>query len=187
MRITFDNQADIILWTLAELLVNIEQPQYPFVDQCIWEITTLVQLDPALWYDLEFHMFPWEVSNEVEFWDSIQVSTQGEATSSLWDIPRESETDEYELPVQGLCQTDPLRRTLGGSVNPIAKTKKQHKAEGKRLAKLKRRFWSWGLYPLLILFDTSILFGRYILGSFGNHNYHLSPLRIRSLPVTNSL
>jgi len=61
VSITFDNEADIILWTLAKLLVTFEQRQYLFVAQWIWWIATIVQLDPALQYFLRHHEFPSEM------------------------------------------------------------------------------------------------------------------------------
>jgi len=48
MSITIENEADIILWTVAKLLVTFKQCQYLFVAECIWWIAALVQLDPAL-------------------------------------------------------------------------------------------------------------------------------------------
>ena len=48
MSITFENKADIILWTLAKLLVTFQERQYLFAAQCIWWIAALLQLDQAL-------------------------------------------------------------------------------------------------------------------------------------------
>jgi len=60
MSITFDNEADIIVWTLAKVLVIVEQRQYLFTAQCIWWIAALVPLDPALRYIIDNQKFPSE-------------------------------------------------------------------------------------------------------------------------------
>ena len=58
MSITFENEADIILWTLAKPLVTFQERQYLFAAQCIWWIGALLQLDPALRYFIDNREFP---------------------------------------------------------------------------------------------------------------------------------
>lgn len=48
MSITFENEADIMVWNVTQLLVTFEQRQYLFAAQCIWLIAALVQLNPVL-------------------------------------------------------------------------------------------------------------------------------------------
>jgi len=106
MSITFKSEADIILWTLARLLVNFTERQYLFAAQCIWWIAALDSLDPALRQLLDHRKFP-------------------DISSIPRDIHRQSETDEDEVPVQNEYQADPLRHTRKERVNCLPKTRKQ--------------------------------------------------------------
>jgi len=58
MSNTFENEADIILWALAKLLVTFDERQYLFAGQCIWWIAALVQLDPALRHFIDHRDLP---------------------------------------------------------------------------------------------------------------------------------
>jgi len=61
MRITFNWEADKLLWTYAKLLNTFEERKYTFAIPCVWWLATLVQLDSAIRYLIEYHQFPSEV------------------------------------------------------------------------------------------------------------------------------
>jgi len=61
MSITFNCEADILLWTFPKLLNTCEERKDTFVIHCVWWLATLVQLDSALRYWIEYHQFPSEV------------------------------------------------------------------------------------------------------------------------------
>jgi len=60
MSITFNCEADVILWAFAKLLSIFAERQYTFALHCIWWLASLVQLDIALLYLIEYHQFPSE-------------------------------------------------------------------------------------------------------------------------------
>ena len=130
MSITFEPEADIILWTLGKLLVTFEERSYLFAAQCIWWIAALVQLDPSLRYFIDHRRFPLSVTDDNTGRES-QLTERG-VSSTPQDIQRHSETYENMVPVENQYQADPLQRTQKGRVDPIPKTKRQLKAERKR-------------------------------------------------------
>jgi len=60
MSITFNCEADVILWAFAKLWIILAERQYTFALHCIWWLASLVQLDTALRYLIEYHRFPSE-------------------------------------------------------------------------------------------------------------------------------
>jgi len=58
MNITFEHEADALLWVFGKLISQFHQRQYLFAAQCIWWISALVGLQPALVYYLDNHEFP---------------------------------------------------------------------------------------------------------------------------------
>jgi len=128
MSITFEHEADIILWASVKLLVTFEEHQYLFAAQCVWWIAALFQLDPALRYFIDHRELPSKVTGV----DAETQSTERLISLTPRDIRRHSETDEYAIPERSQYQADPLRPTRKGRINPLPQTKKQLKAGGKR-------------------------------------------------------
>jgi len=64
MSINFENEAHMLLWSFAKLLVMIEACQYEFAAHWIWWIAALFQWDPALWYLLNHQKFPSKLQND---------------------------------------------------------------------------------------------------------------------------
>ena len=129
MSITFQNGADIILWTLAKLLVTFEEQQYLFAAQCIWWIAALVQLDPALKYLIDHGKFPSHITRVNAERESIRQSIERGISSTPRDIQRYSKLNKNTELVENQYQADPLQRTRKGTVNPLPKIKKQLRAE----------------------------------------------------------
>jgi len=135
MSITFENEANIILWSLAKLLVTFEERQYHFAAQCIWWIAALVQLDPALRYFIDHRELPSKVMGV----DAETQSTEMLISPTPRDLQRHSETDEYAVPERSQYQADPLRHTWKGRSNSLPQTKKQLKAGRKRQSRNQQR------------------------------------------------
>jgi len=85
MSITFENEANFILWTLPKLLAMFEQRQYIFAAQSIWWIAGLVQSDPALQYFLMYRKFPKDECDHNE----EQELTQETIERSISPTPRD--------------------------------------------------------------------------------------------------
>jgi len=145
MTITFENDADLLLWTFVKLLVTYKQCQYLFATQCIRWILASVQLYPALGYYLEYQKFASEESNSSELWQLWGELADRNISSTPQDIQRQSESAELAGSVGNQYQADPLRRTRNGRINHLPKPKQQLKAKRKRLAKLQNKncIWSW--------------------------------------------
>jgi len=140
VSITFQNEADIILWTLAMLLVTFEEQQYLFAAQCIWWIAALVQLDPALKYLINHRKFPSDITRVNAERESIRPSIERGISSTPRDIQRYSKLNKNTELVENQYQADPLQRTRKGRVNPLPKTKKKLRAErNQQLRVMKRR------------------------------------------------
>jgi len=134
MSITFKNEADIIFWTLAKLLVTFQERQYLFAAQCIWWIGAFVQLDPALRFLIDNRELPSAWLND----DQTRADViEREISSTLRDIQRRSLSEEREAPAEIQYWTDPLRRTRKWRIVPLPTTRNQLKAERKRLLKPK--------------------------------------------------
>jgi len=86
MSITFENEANILMWTFGKSLATFEQRHNPFATQCIWWIAALVQLDPALSYYLEYWRFPTEGLNRRELKDVPAASFDTGVSSTLRDV-----------------------------------------------------------------------------------------------------
>jgi hypothetical protein len=61
MSITFKNEADIVLWVLARLIKNFHSKLYWFEAQCVWWLSALIGLSPALVFYLKHDNLPSEL------------------------------------------------------------------------------------------------------------------------------
>jgi len=104
MSITFKNEADIILWTLAKLLVTFEECQYLFAAQCSWWIATVVQLDPAVRFLINTREFPSALLSDDQTTADI---IESEISSAPRDIQQRSFWEEREEPAEIQYCTDP--------------------------------------------------------------------------------
>jgi len=80
MPITWDPKADVLLWAFWKLISSFQHGQYWFAAQCVWWLSNIVSLQPALQYDLEYERFPLEGdistgSGTFHQWPSDSVST----------------------------------------------------------------------------------------------------------------
>ena len=124
MSITFNCEADVILWAFSKLLIIFGERRYTFALHCIWWLASLVQLDTALRYLIEHHQFPSENRETQNNKIDRQISPIPR------DIARDSSVrSDRSIPRKPIDSyiSDPLRRTRKGRVNPRPETKKQLK------------------------------------------------------------
>jgi len=121
MSITFNCEADVILWAFAKLLILFAERQYTFALHCIWWLASLVQLDTALRYLIEYHQFPSE-NREIQD-DKIDREISSTPRDIARDISVNSNTRKAIASENYI--TDPLRRTRKGRINSLPQNKKQ--------------------------------------------------------------
>jgi len=97
--ITFKNEGDILLWTLAKLVVTFEEHRYLFAAQSFWWISALVQLDSALPYIIDTWKFRLGDIDISEIWESMRPRIETDISPTPSDIPWQSESQNYEIPV----------------------------------------------------------------------------------------
>ena len=154
--------------------------------QCNWFIAASAELDPALWYFIDNQKFPSEIRSDsgIQGLDIIG----GSISPTPRDIQRQSEPEEYEVSVPSQHKADPSWRTQKGRVNLLSKTKRQLKAERKRLLEIeKRKYGIEWFHVLRVLFDITVGPSRHLSGRIWDNNYHLSSLHIRPLSIPNSV
>jgi hypothetical protein len=71
MSIFFAHEADILLLAFAKLIQHFQEKQYLFVAKCIWRISGLVQLKPALDNYPENKQFPLANTMIIQIDDTI--------------------------------------------------------------------------------------------------------------------
>jgi len=134
MSITFNCEADVILWAFAKLLNIFAERQYTFALHCIWWLASLVQLDTALRYLIEYNQFPSENRETQDDTIDKQISpiprdlqndSRGKSISN-WDTKDQLRTDETIIKSQNSWQLN--------KINNQNKFKKQ----GKNTPRLKR-------------------------------------------------
>ena len=121
MSITFNCEADVILWAFSKLLIIFGERRYTFALHCIWWLASLVQLDIALRYLIEHHQFPSE--NRETQNNKIDRQISPIPRDIARDISVDSNTREAITPENYV--TDPLRRTRKGRINSLPQNKKQ--------------------------------------------------------------
>jgi len=121
MSNTSQNEANILLWTLAKLFATFEQCQYLFATQCIWWIAALFQLDTALRYFLKYLKFPSEEPNMTEWQIPILAVIERGISQTPRDIRQRSAAIKYNESVDENHQADSSRRTRKGTINPLPK------------------------------------------------------------------
>jgi hypothetical protein len=57
MNITFQNEANVLLWCFAKLIVTFQAIQYLFAAQCVWWISAIIELQSALVYFIDNYLF----------------------------------------------------------------------------------------------------------------------------------
>ena len=61
MSIIFEHKADVLLWKFGKLIHNVHNKQYLFTAQCVWWISAIVGLQPALVSYLDNQRIPCSV------------------------------------------------------------------------------------------------------------------------------
>jgi len=135
MSITFENEADILLWTIAKWLDRFKQRHYLYATEWIWWIVALVWLDPALLYYLEYRRFPSEESNSTESKDIPAESLNRGVSSAPLDTQWQSISIGSERQHSMDYQADSLRGPWKGMDEPFPTTNKQLLAGRNRLVK----------------------------------------------------
>jgi len=109
MSITFNCEADVILWAFAKLLIIFAERRYTFALHCIWWIASLVQLDTALRYLIEHHRFPSEIREPQDNKIDRQISP----------VPRDLQNDSRERAISNFEIKEPLciNKTINTSRN----------------------------------------------------------------------
>jgi len=146
MSITFEHEADVLLWVFGRLINIFREKQYLFAAQCVWWLAALVRLQPALAYYFDHQEFPLEIRQSAttqsrtilsgNIVSTLELQERREVSSTLRDIQQESRLLEPENSLDNTSTyiPDRLRRTRKGRVNPRPETKKQLKA-----ARIKKR------------------------------------------------
>jgi len=93
MPITIVHEADVLLQTFGKLICPFQQSQYSFAAQCVWWLSTLVGLQPALQDYLEYQWFPSEVNI------APVCKTRQQRSSTIYStlFPNISDTVEREI------------------------------------------------------------------------------------------
>jgi len=81
MTITFETEADILLWAFAKFITTFHYKQYLFAAKGVWWLATMIALEPALVYLIDNQRFPSERRLEESLQQSI-VGTSNELPSS---------------------------------------------------------------------------------------------------------
>jgi hypothetical protein len=63
---SFNNEHDIVVWTLSYLLHRFEDSRNLFAAQCVWWVASLIQLTDILVYYHRYNIFPSEYQNQFE-------------------------------------------------------------------------------------------------------------------------
>jgi hypothetical protein len=125
MTITFENDSDVIIYTLEKIILFARENQYLFVANCAWWIASTIGLDEGLVIHID---------NLV---NQNRISNRREVSATPRDIAREVSP---ELPSSNYI-TDPSRRNRSGRINPLPRTKKQRRKANriKRLQKAAKK------------------------------------------------
>jgi len=145
MSITFEHEANILVWTFGKLITIFWEQQYLFVVQCAWWLSAVVGLKPALRIYLDHQWFPSStrpVSNTTISTNNtgMKLGKPVEIRKDISPVPRN--IWRRSCPLQDHLSpkksnpndiSDPLHCTRKGWVN--FETKAQRKKERKQLNK----------------------------------------------------
>ena len=139
MTITFQNESDVIVYALEKLISYASRTQQIFVAQCIWWLASITGLEQGLVIridNLKERERQVPVDNRLEFVhpDSIQQLLPERAVSSTpRDLTEDSRLDQIIEGAERVVQESIRDRAIvrQGRVNPIPKTRAQHKKANK--------------------------------------------------------
>jgi len=123
MTITFENDSDVIVYSLEKIISFARNVQYLVVANCVWWIAGVIGLEEGL-------------RNHIDNLTSRGKKIRG-VSSTPQDIARDIsvDTDKQAVSPSADYVSDPLRRTRKGRVNPLLQSKKQLKQARKAKAR----------------------------------------------------
>jgi hypothetical protein len=111
MTITFENESEVIIYSLEKIISFARENQYLFVANCAWWIASIIGLDSELTIYIDRLVSP------------IPVRQERAISATPRDIARgvspEKRSSSY--------RSDPLRRTRKGKINPLPQSKRSLK------------------------------------------------------------
>jgi len=151
MTITFENDNDVIVYTLEKMIAYARNNQYIFVAQCVWWLVSVIGLQSGLVTYIDYLRIRSEVANK-EITESSELSktTPEESNTSFvhsdriqniqniraisstpWDLAEDQRLDKVlDSAEQFVGNSAQARNNLRlGRINPLASTKKQFKIQ----------------------------------------------------------
>jgi len=142
--ITFEHQADYLLWVIGKLIHSFHEKQYLFAAQCSWWLAAIVGLQPVLVYYLDNQRFPSAANTDKLPGKEKSTVPRNIQSNMLQDsqYPGYQRQDLLLERTEAYIQvsenarkeyiSDPLRRTRKGQDNPLPKSKTQLKKARKQ-------------------------------------------------------
>jgi hypothetical protein len=111
MTITFEKDADVIVYAFEKIIAFAREHQYLFVANCVWRIAVVLGLEPGL----------------ICFIDNLESRKAIIDYREISEVPRDIARRVSPQELISDYIPDPLRRTRKGRINPLPRSKRSLK------------------------------------------------------------